>query len=67
MTKTGRVIGKAEAAQILLSALNYCLKSGLDVRVTPNETGLTLHVTGLGLVSLENGKHEFTPLATDTK
>lgn len=65
MSKTKHSTTPAEAAQILLSAVKYCIEAGVNVKTVPAEAGrLVLEFNGLVLFE-QDGKHLFVPAAAE--
>lgn len=60
--KTEKPITKDEAAQILLSAVGYCQKSGMKVFVRSVHGKLALFIDGLQLVE-NNSVPTFVPVS----
>jgi len=58
--KIEKPISKDEAAQILMSAVGYCQKSGMKILVRSVQGKLVLFFDGLALVQ-DNGKPTFVP------
>jgi hypothetical protein len=66
MSKTSEPTTKDEAAQILSSAVNYCIKAGIAVQGYDEHGTLFLSFAGLLLVQDESGA-SFVPVKDGAK
>ncbi len=61
MSKTKQITTPEEAAQILMSACQYCLQAGLTVKMLPAQAGtLELSISGIEFTQI-GGRPLFVP------